>query len=86
MQESIITKGIDFKGFKVDGFQEVLTNEAKVFLLELHEKFNQKRLKLLEDRVIKQVYFDAGNFPSFQKRQKILENLIGFVQHYLKTC
>ena len=70
MQESIITKGIDFKGFKVDGFQEVLTNEAKVFLLELHEKFNQKRLKLLEDRVIKQVYFDAGNFPSFPEETK----------------
>ena len=70
MQESIITKGIDFKGFKVDGFQEVLTNEAKVFLLELHEKFNQKRLKLLEDRVIKQVYFDAGNFPYFPEETK----------------
>lgn len=70
MQESIITKGIDFKGFKIDGFQEVLTNDAKVFLLELHEKFNQKRLKLLENRVIKQVYFDAGNFPSFPKETK----------------
>ena len=70
MQESIITKGIDFKGFKVDGFQEILTNEAKVFLLELHEKFNQKRLKLLEEREIKQVYFDAGNFPSFPEETK----------------
>ena len=54
MQENIITKSIDFKGFKIDKYQEVLTNEAKVFLLELHERFNQRRLKLLADREIEQ--------------------------------
>lgn len=70
MQESILTKGIDFKGFKIDGYEEILTNDAKVFLLELHEKFNERRLKLLEEREIEQAYFDAGNYPSFPEETK----------------
>ncbi|QNM86850.1 malate synthase A [Polaribacter pectinis] len=70
MQESIITKGIDFKGFKIDEYQEILTDEAKLFLLELHDKFNERRLKLLADREIEQAYFDAGNYPSFPEETK----------------
>ncbi|MEE9408292.1 MAG: malate synthase A [Polaribacter sp.] len=70
MQESIITKGIDFKGFKVDAYQEILTSEAKIFLLELHKNFNKRRLKLLENREIEQAYFDAGNLPFFPKETK----------------
>jgi malate synthase len=70
MQEQIITKEIDFKGFKIDNYQEVLTNDAKIFLLELHVNFNQRRLKLLADREIKQAYYDAGNLPSFLEETK----------------
>jgi malate synthase len=65
-----IAKEISFKGFKVDDYQEVLTNEAQLFLLELHDRFNHRRLKLLEDREIEQAYFDAGNYPSFPKETK----------------
>jgi malate synthase len=70
MQERIKTKAIDFKEFKVDDYLEILTNEAKVFLLELHEQFNQRRLKLLEEREIEQAFFDAGNYPSFPEETK----------------
>jgi malate synthase len=70
MHESISTKGIDFKGFKVDGYQDVLTPEANQFLMALHDKFNERRLKLLADREIEQAYFDAGNFPSFPDETK----------------
>ena len=70
MQESIMTKEIDFKGFKIDDYQEVLTTDAKIFLLELHEKFNQRRLELLENREIEQVFYDTGNLPSFPKETK----------------
>jgi len=70
MQESVTTKGIDFKGFKIDDYQEILTNDAIAFLLELHGKFNQRRLDLLADREIEQTYFDAGNFPSFLEETK----------------
>ena len=70
MEENISTKEISFKGFNVDGYQDVLTSEAQLFLLELHEKFNQRRLKLLEEREVEQAYFDAGNFPSFPEETK----------------
>jgi malate synthase len=64
MQENIIIKGIRFKGFEIDLYQDVLTNEAQFFLLELHEKFNQRRLDLLEEREADQANFDAAKYPS----------------------
>ena len=67
MQENIIVREIDFKGFKIDEYQEVLTEEAKTFLLKLHDKFNQRRLGLLAEREIEQAFYDAGNYPSFPK-------------------
>ncbi|WP_297798705.1 malate synthase A [uncultured Polaribacter sp.] len=70
MEENSIIKEISFKEFKFDAYQDVLTNKAQLFLLELHEKFNQRRLKLLEDREAEQAYFDAGNYPSFPKETK----------------
>jgi malate synthase len=70
MEENTITKEINFNGFKILDYQDVLTNEAQLFLLELHEKFNQRRLKLLEEREVEQAYFDAGNYPSFPKETK----------------
>jgi malate synthase len=70
MQESVSAKGIDFKGFKVEDYQDILTSEASQFLFALHDKFNERRLKLLADREIEQAYFDAGNFPSFPDETK----------------
>jgi malate synthase len=70
MQESVIAKGINFEGFKIDEYREILTNDAIVFLVKLHENFNQRRLKLLKDREVDQAYYDAGNFPSFPNETK----------------
>jgi malate synthase len=70
MQESVSAKGIDFKGFKVEEYQDILTSQANQFLFALHDKFNDRRLKLLADREIEQAYFDAGNFPSFPDETK----------------
>ncbi|TVZ55248.1 malate synthase [Lutibacter sp. Hel_I_33_5] len=70
MQQDVLLKKIDFKGFSVDDYQDVLTNKAKVFLLALHDKFNERRLKLLETREIEQAFFDAGNYPSFPEETK----------------
>jgi malate synthase len=70
MQESVITKGINFEGFKIGEYREILTNDAIVFLVELHENFNQRRLKLLKDREVEQAYYDAGNLPSFPNETK----------------
>ena len=70
MKDSVALKSIDFKGFKVENYQEVLTSNVRLFLLALHTKFNQKRLQLLADRKLEQSYFDAGNYPSFPKETK----------------
>ncbi|MCI2227741.1 malate synthase A [Polaribacter sp. MSW13] len=70
MEESVIAKGIDFKGFNIDDYQQVLTSDAQQFLLELHRKFNQRRLKLLKARKVEQAYFDEGKSPSFPKETK----------------
>ena len=51
-------------------FPSILTNEALTFLFDLHEKFNEKRLKLLVQRVQTQEYFDQGNFPSFPEETR----------------
>ncbi len=46
-------------------YKRILTSEALDFLVQLHEKFNDKRLKLLKRRVEQQAYFDRGNSPEF---------------------
>ncbi len=44
-------------------YPEVLSDEAMEFLIALHEKFNSKRLDLLEKRKLQQAYFGKGGFP-----------------------
>ena len=51
-------------------YPEVLSEDAKAFLIALHEKFNSKRLGLLEGREIQQTYFDKGGFPDFPSETK----------------
>ncbi len=53
-------------------FKTILTNEALYFLVALHQKFNTKRISLLEERAIEQAYFDAGNYPVFPLETKEL--------------
>jgi malate synthase len=49
----------------VEGSAEVLTEAALDFLAELHERFNERRLGLLERRIERQARFDAGELPDF---------------------
>ena len=51
-------------------YPEILTDEAIDFLTDLHQKFNDKRLLLLEDRKKQQVLFDQGALPSFPAETK----------------
>ncbi len=67
--ETTIQKISFAKGVK-NYYNEILTNEALDFLVQLHEKFNDERLALLEKRVEQQNYFDKGNFPEFPKETK----------------
>ncbi|HUE78371.1 MAG TPA: malate synthase A [Sphingomicrobium sp.] len=49
----------------VRGAGEVLTADALDFLAELHERFDRRRLALLERRLERQAAFDAGELPDF---------------------
>ena len=46
-------------------YPNILTEEALLFLTALHERFNDKRVLLLEQREKQQLIFDSGKFPSF---------------------
>jgi malate synthase len=50
---------------RVPGADEVLTEAALEFLAELHERFDGRRLDLLEAREERQDRFDAGELPDF---------------------
>ncbi|WP_375241384.1 malate synthase A [Polaribacter sp.] len=70
MEQATALKEIKFVGFSQEEYQSVLTLEAKIFLVELHNKFNSRRLELLKEREVSQAYFNAGNFPSFLEETK----------------
>ncbi len=70
MHQSVLERNIDFKGFDINNYQELITNESVQFLTELHKRFNHERLQLLAQREIDQAFFDAGNYPSFPAETK----------------
>jgi malate synthase len=49
----------------VKGADEVLTESALEFLMELHERFDGRRRDLLEQRAERQERFDSGELPDF---------------------
>jgi malate synthase len=52
---------------RVRGAGEVLTTDALELLMELHERFDERRLELLERRMERQDRFDAGELPDFRE-------------------
>ena len=69
LNETIIQKLSFAQGVK-NYYNEILTNEALDFLVHLHEKFNDRRIQLLQSRVEQQKVFDNGNFPTFPSETK----------------
>ncbi|WP_431132854.1 malate synthase A [Psychroserpens mesophilus] len=51
-------------------YPEILTDAALEFITVLHENFNTKRLKLLNNREAQQRIFDGGEFPHFPEETK----------------
>ncbi|TXD84806.1 malate synthase A [Subsaximicrobium wynnwilliamsii] len=51
-------------------YPEILTDEALEFIAALHERFNRKRLELLNNRETQQTIFDTGKFPEFPAETK----------------
>ena len=55
-------------------YQEIFTPELMDFLSELHQKFNHKRLRLLDQRKLQQIEFDLGKLPSFPEETADIRN------------
>src|SRR6185503_13074295 len=53
---------------------EVLTESALDFLAELHERFDRRRLELLDHRLERQARFDAGELPHFPEDTRELRD------------
>ncbi len=51
---------------QISGADEVLTEGALEFLLELHERFEDRRRALLDKRLERQRRFDGGELPDFR--------------------
>jgi malate synthase len=56
---------IEAEPSNVPGADEVLNEAALDFLAELHERFDRRRLDLLERRLERQGRFDSGELPDF---------------------
>ena len=71
MEISVTTQqNITFSPQVKNVYPQLLTEEALEFLSALHQKFNSKRLALLERREKQQEIFDKGAFPSFPVETK----------------
>jgi len=46
--------------------QSMLTAQTQAFLTDLHLRFNERRLALLEVRRVRQAWFDGGGLPDFR--------------------
>ncbi len=66
METSVVTdQKLKFSPSVSNTYPNILTDDALVFLSELHERFNTSRLDLLERREKQQEVFDAGKWPTF---------------------
>jgi malate synthase len=70
----------------VPGAEEILTEAALDFLAELHDRFNGRRLDLLEAREERQDRFDSGELPDFPEATRDIreaEWTVGSIPHDL---
>ncbi len=54
-----------FRIIPQEQYSDILTHELVLFLNELHLKFNNERIALLQSRKMKQIEFDHRQFPKF---------------------
>lgn len=74
IQDVAIPEGIILNAEVSGDFREILTPEALEFVVNLHEHFNARRKKLLNERVNRQEAFDAGRLPDFLPETKEIRN------------
>jgi malate synthase len=71
--ETVVSR-ITFSGEIKNYYKDILTDEALNFLTSLHEKFNDRRLDLLNQRMAQQKIFDQGKFPEFPRETEHIRN------------
>lgn len=54
--------------FWTSEYKELFPEELIKLLINMHEKFNHRRIRLLEDRVERQKKYDSGELPSYLDR------------------
>ncbi len=63
--QDITTTPLTIHAAMPQAYQDILSHQAQEFLIELHQRFNHRRLQLLENRKLKQKEIDKGKLPSF---------------------
>ena len=66
-EQQVMSKpsGIEITAATTADYKRILTPEALGFLEQLHRQFNQRRLQLLEKRIVRQQSIDEGILPNF---------------------
>lgn len=70
--EKTLTNNFELLAPLQAGFEEILTPEAVSFLAELHQRFNARRLELLQKRLQRQHELDKGILPGFLPSTKAI--------------
>ena len=65
-----MTKSIKIDGNFLTKYNEIISSDALQFVQEIHEKFNPKRLELLNERKKRQKAIDDGNKLDFLDETK----------------
>ena len=65
-----MTKSIKINGNILSRYSEIISNEALEFIKEIHERFNSKRLDLLNERKKRQDDIDKGAKLDFLEETK----------------
>ena len=63
-----------FKILAEHQYEDVFSPELVDFLTALHENFNVKRRRLLDQRKLKQIDFDLGQKPKFPEETLEIRN------------
>ena len=65
-----MNKNIKISGKILSRYDEIISSEALEFIQEIHEKFNKKRLELLNERKKRQKAIDNGDKLNFLDETK----------------
>jgi malate synthase len=70
MNTALAPTGVEIKGPVIGDHTDILTRDAMEFLAELARKFEDRRLELLERRIVRQRELSEGAIPNFLPETK----------------